>query len=127
MGRFSQIYIRSVIEELWLQSSDEADSFYNTLISVRRGKWQQNAAGWMVESTSGAGYSTTFHIPASSEDSAPTPLAMQELLQELVEAYRLTKAAGKTESDPNDAFMIYMQGFFPTIKAITNDWRFLRP
>ena len=129
MAQFSQRYIRSIIEEVWEQAGDAADSFLDALKICRSGKWQQTSTGFLVQSSSGAGYSTSFHIPMSPSDpNGMTPATLQELFQHVIENYRLVKASGLDEGTAgNQPFLDALLDYFPTIKGKTNNWMFLNP
>ena len=130
--RFSQRFIRSVIRLVWNQAKKGADTFLEALNTCQSGQWENVGTGWTVQSSSGAGYATSFHIPATPDDPVGlTPAALQELFEMLLEAYAAVKAAGIKEEDDGDAtasaFVAAMWGRFPTIKGFTNNWMYLTP
>lgn len=83
----------------------------------------------MVESSSGAGYTTSFHIPNNPSDpSTVTPVSLQEMFQNIIEAYRIVVASGLAEGDAGDQnFLNSLLSLFPTIKGTTNNWMYLTP
>ena len=124
MVNCSQRYIRSIAEEIWEQAGTDADSFLTALKTCRSGKWKQTSTGFLVQSSSGAGYSTSFHIPMSVNDpSGLTPVALQEIFQNIIENYRLVVAGGLDEGTAgNQPFLDALLAYFPTIKGRTNNW-----
>ena len=131
MARVSQRYIRSIIEELWEQAPETADSFLATLKACRAGKWSKTSDGWLVQSSSGAGYSTSFHIPMSASDATVTPQILQEVIQNIIENYRVVLASGIKEDEggafDNSAFGAALVSLFPTLGPGTNNWMYLAP
>lgn len=128
VAQFTQRYIRSIIEEIWEQAQAGASAFLDALKAGRSGHWQKTSSGWLVQSSSGAGYSTNFHIPSTTDDpSGITPPALQELFQHIIENYRLVVANGLTEgeaSQGNPAFLTALLALFPTIKGVQNNWAY---
>lgn len=132
MASFSQRFIRSVIRLVWNQASDGASSFLDALNTCQSGQWKNVGTGWTVQSSSGAGYATSFHIPMTTDDPvALTPAALQELFEHILEIYGLVKRNGVAEENGGDAtasaFVAAMQAYFPTIKGTTNNWMYLTP
>jgi len=130
--RFSQRFIRSVIRLVWNQAKKGANTFLEALNTCQSGQWENVGTGWTVQSSSGAGYATSFHIPASSDDPVGlTPAALQELFEILLEAYAAVVATGAREEEDGDAinsaFVAAMWARFPTIKGFTNNFMFLTP
>ncbi len=129
---FTQRFIRSIIEEVWNQTPDGNGQFYNALVTGRSGNWSKTSTGWQVESSAGAGYHTSFHIPSSPADTNNlTPARLQDLFQQLVEYYRVVVSNGTQEDNNVDAgsspFVAAMQALFPTIKGITQDYSYIAP
>ena len=132
VARVSQRYIRSIIEEIWEQAPETADSFLEALKACRRGKWEKTSTGWLVSSSSGVGHSTSFHIPMSpSDSSAITPVILQEVIQNIIENYRIVKASGIAEdvggSFDDSAFGAALVSLFPTLGPPANNWMYLAP
>ncbi|HXS68305.1 MAG TPA: hypothetical protein VN761_05645 [Candidatus Polarisedimenticolia bacterium] len=130
--KFSQRFIRSVIRLVWNQAKKGADTFLEALNTGQSGQWENVGTGWTVQSSSGAGYATSFHIPMSADDPIGlTPSALQELFEILLEAYAAVKAAGTVEEEDGDAiasaFVAAMWARFPTIKGFTNNYMYLTP
>lgn len=129
---FSQRFIRSVIRLVWNQAKDGASGFLDALNTCQSGQWQNVGTGWTVQSSSGAGYATSFHIPTSTDDPiALTPSALQELFEHILEIYGLVLRNGLKEEDSGDAtasaFVAAMWAYFPTIKGTTNNFMYLTP
>ena len=132
MAAFSQRFIRSVIRQIWNQARDGADTFLEALNAAQSGYWQQTATGYTVQSSSGAGYSTSFHIAANPSDvSGATPKDFQELCEQILENYSLVIAAGTPEDETGDAtnskFFAALCAYFPTIKGYQNNFNYARP
>lgn len=144
MARFSQRFVRSVIRLVWNQAGPGANTFREALNTGQSGQWQYVGTGWQVQSSSGAGYTTTFHVPSDPNDpTAMTPAILQELFEQLLEVYSLvsTQGAASTTGAPNVAgegiaedqaddamssvFVAAMWSYFPTIKGTTNNWMYL--
>lgn len=132
MAQFSQRFIRSVIRLIWNQAKDGSQSFLDALNVCQSGQWEKTSSGFTVQSSSGAGYSTSFHIPSSSDDpTGLTPQALQELFEHILENYAKVVAAGVVEEENGDAtksaFVAALWRYFPTIKGRTNNWMYLAP
>jgi hypothetical protein len=131
VAQFSQRFIRSVIRLVWNQANDGANTFLEALNLGQSGQWKNVGSGWTVQSSSGAGYSTSFHIPTTADDASLTPQALQELFEEILENYTAVIAAGIPEDQGGDAsaaaFCAALWAKFPTIKGATNNWMYLTP
>jgi hypothetical protein len=132
MASFSQRFIRSVIRLVWNQAIKGADTFLEGLNTCQSGQWKNVGTGWTVQSSSGAGYATSFHIPMTTDDPvALTPSALQELFEHILEIYGLVRKNGFVEEADGDAsasvFIAAMWSYFPTIKGRTNNWMYLSP
>lgn len=132
MARYSQRFIRSVIRQVWNQAKAGADTFLEALNACQSGHWEKVGTGWTVQSSSGAGYSTSFHIPSSPDDPvAITPQSLQEMFEQILEIYALVKANGVAEEQDGDAtasqFVAAMWQYFPTLKGTTNNFMYLTP
>lgn len=133
MARFSQRFIRSVVRLVWNQAEAGANSFRDALNACQSGQWTYVGTGWTVQSSSGAGYSTSFHIPQDPNDPvAMTPAALQELFENLLEVYALVVSEGTNEDvgdidAMNSVFVAQMWAHFPTIKGTTNNWMYMTP
>ncbi len=131
MAQFSQRFIRSVIRQLWNQAKAGANTFRDALNAAQSGHWEKVSTGFTVTNSSGAGYSTSFHIAASSDDvNNLTPQAMQELCENILENYAQVVAGGTQEEagdiDAMDSvFVQKLWEFFPTIKGARNNWSYL--
>jgi hypothetical protein len=130
VAQFSQRFVRSVIRQTWNSAKEGAGTFREALNAGQSGYWTQNSAGWTVQSSSGAGYSTTFHISGDTEGA--TPRDFQELFERLLELYAIVAAGGTAEEDGNidamdSAFVAAMWALCPTIKGFTNNFMFLTP
>ena len=130
MAAFSQRFIRSVIRQIWNQARDGSSTFLDALNAAQSGYWQQTASGYTVQSSSGAGYSTSFHIAASAQDvSGATPKDFQELCEQILENYSAVLAAGTPEDEAGDAtqskFFAALCAYFPTIKGARTNWSYL--
>ena len=132
MAQFSQRFARSVVRLIWNQAKDGASTFLEALNACQAGQWQQTSTGWTVQSSSGAGYSTSFHIPSSPQDpNQLTPSALQELFELLLEMYAIVVGNGVAEEESGDAtqskFVAAIGALLPTIKGYTNNFMFLNP
>ena len=132
MAAFSQRFIRSVIRQIWNQARDGANTFLEALNTAQAGYWQPTATGYTVQSSSGAGYSTSFHIAASPQDAqGATPKDFQELCEQILENYAQVIAAGTPEDESGDAinskFFAALCAYFPTIKGYQNNFSYARP
>lgn len=130
MAAFSQRFIRSVIRQIWNQARDGANTFLEALNAAQSGHWEKVSTGFTVTSSSGAGYSTSFHIAGTPDDvNQLTPQAMQELCEQILENYAKVIAAGTPEDNDGDAvnskFCAALWAYFPTIKGRTNNWMYL--
>jgi hypothetical protein len=133
VAQFSQRFIRSVIRQLWNQSKAGANTFREALNAAQSGHWEKVATGFTVVNSSGAGYSTSFHIAASPDDvNNLTPQAMQELCEHILENYAQVATAGTAEEgtdiDAMDSkFVQALWNYFPTIKIPPrNNWSGMR-
>lgn len=130
MAQFSQRFIRSVIRQVWNQAKAGANTFREALNAGQTGHWEKVATGYTVQSSSGAGYSTSFHIAASAEDAnGKTPEDFQTLFEHILENYKLVKDGGTLEEegdiDADDSqFVAKLRAYFPTIKGAQNNWAF---
>lgn len=127
---FSQRFIRSVIRQIWNQARDGANTFLAALNECQSGQWEKVSTGFTVQSSSGAGYATSFHIPSTQDDpTGLTPQALQELFEHILENYALVIAAGTPEDENGDAvnsvFFAALCAKFPTIKGRQNNWAYL--
>lgn len=130
MAQFSQRFIRSVIRQIWNQARNGANTFLEALNNCQSGYWQQVATGYTVQSSSGAGYSTSFHIAGTPDDvSGATPKDFQELCELILERYSQVIAGGTSEDEAGDAvnskFFAALCCFFPTIKGQRTNWSYL--
>jgi hypothetical protein len=132
VAHFSQRFIRSVIRLVWNQAQDGASTFLDALNVCQSGQWEKTGTGWTVQSSSGAGYSTTFHIPTSDSDpSNITPQSLQELFEQILEYYQKLIDIGVAEDAGGDAtqsnFVKQLWRYFPTVKGWTNNFTYLAP
>ena len=130
VAQFSQRFIRSVIRQIWNQARDGSNTFLDALNAAQAGHWEKVSTGFTVQSSSGAGYSTSFHIAASAEDvNNLTPQAMQEMCEQILENYKIVIDNGTPEDESGDAvnspFFAALCALFPTIKGRTNNWMYL--
>jgi hypothetical protein len=130
VAQFSQRFIRSVIRLIWNQAPAGADTFLEALNICQTGQWKNVGTGWTVQSSSGAGYATSFHIPSSPGDpNNITPQSLQELFEQILEYYGQVAAAGIKEDQDCDAtqstFVAALWANFPTLKGTTNNWMYL--
>lgn len=130
---FSQRFIRSVIETIWEQAPIGGSTFLDALKACRAGNWTKVATGWLVQSSSGAGYHTAFHIPSSPNDpNNVTPSALQEMFQLIIEKYRVVKNDWGINEDndgtfDDSAFGKAISRLFPTIKGSQQDYSYFVP
>ena len=132
MAQFSQRFIRSVIRQVWNQAPAGGATFLEALNTCQSGHWENVGTGWTVQSSSGAGYATSFHIPSGPGDpSNITPQSFQELFELILEGYALVIKNGTAEDDAADAtqsaFVAALWALFPTIKGTTNNFMFQNP
>jgi len=133
VAQFSQRFIRSVIRQVWNQTKTGANTFREALNAGQSGHWEKVSTGYTVQSSSGAGYSTSFHIAATSDDAnGKTPEDFQTLFEHILENYSAVVAKGGAEEagdiDAMDsAFVRALWAYFPTIKGHTNNWMYLAP
>lgn len=131
MANFSQRFIRSIIEEVWEQAGEADTAFLDLLKAGRSGYWRKTSSGWQVTASSGAGYSTSFHIPDNPSDPQQmTPASLQDLFQNIIENYRIVVADGLSEGGDaagNPQFLAAILALFPTIKGTTNNFMYLNP
>ena len=137
MAQYSQRFIRSVIRQVWNQAPVGAFTFREALNAGQSGYWEQVATGWTVSSSSGAGYSTSFHIAAGPNDTAGmTPTDWQELFERILEYYALVIAAGIAEDgvaageniDAMDSqFVAALWRYFPTVKGYADNFMYQNP
>ena len=130
MAQFSQRFVRSVIRQLWNQARDGANTFLEALNAAQSGHWEKVSTGFTVQASSGAGYSTSFHIAATADDvNNLTPAAMQELCEHILENYQKVIDGGTPEDNGGDAtaskFCAALWALFPTIKGAHNNWMYL--
>jgi hypothetical protein len=101
--QFSQRFIRSVIRQVWNQAPAGGDTFYNALEAGATGYWEKVETGWQVQTSSGTGYSTSFHIASSPNDpNQITPAALQELFELILEKYKVVLKDWNTPEDQNE-------------------------
>jgi hypothetical protein len=96
------------------------------------GQWTNVGTGWTVQSSTGAGYSTSFHIASSPSDpNNLNPAAFQELFEIILEGYSQVKANGVNEDDSEDAmnsiFVGALWACFPTIKGYSDNFMYATP
>jgi hypothetical protein len=115
---------------LWNQAPAQSVTFLQALNAAQQGQWTFNASGYTVQSSSGAGYSTSFHIPMGG-DTAVSPQAMQETIENILENYSQVIASGIAEDLPADAsvskFVAALVTYFPTIKGYTGMFTYAEP
>lgn len=132
MAQFSQRFIRSVIWAVWDQAANGASTFYDAINALKIGQWSNVGTGWTVQSSSGAGYSTTFHLPSNPNDpNQNSPAAMQELCQQIQEYYALVVQNGTNEDDSAPAhssvFVAALCAYFPTVKGYVDNFMYQNP
>jgi hypothetical protein len=132
--QFSSRFIRSVIRQVWNQAPNGAQTFYQALEAGASGYWEQVGTGWQVQSSSGAGYQTSFHIASSPYDpNQVTPKDFQELFELILEKYQIVYQVFGVKEDEGTDFMnsVFCKELchhhFPIIKGYTNNFTYALP
>ena len=127
MAHFSQQRIRSIIFAIWEACPNGATTFWEALTACHAGKWDRNQTGFQLQSTSGAGYAQSFHVPMSTSDpSNITDATLQDTFFAIIEAYQTVQSNGLSEGDAgNPAFLAALMAQFPTIKGYTNNFNYV--
>lgn len=123
MAHFPQQRIRSIIYAIWQACPNGANSFLDAINAGHAGKWERVQTGFQLQSTSGAGYAQSFHIPSSTSDPMNvTDVALQDTFFAIIEAYQSVVRCGLQEGDAgNQEFLDALMQHFPTIKGFTPD------
>jgi hypothetical protein len=126
VAHFAQRRIRSIIFAVWQAASDEADSFWNALLACHAGKWQRNQNGFVLQGSSGSGFSQSFHVPMSNADPSNINDAnLQDTFYLIIEKYQQVAACGLSENGAtSDAFLKALLDQFPTITGYVPDFMF---
>lgn len=134
MQPYSQRFIRSIIRQVWNQAPSGGDTFKKALEAGCTGYWEKNETGWQVQASTGAGYSTSFHIATSGMDpNQLTPTVLQEIFELILDKYKIVFVDFNIPEDLNADFMSsnfchkLCHYHFPTIKGFTPNFTYALP